>query len=176
MMDGVAPVGQDEVLRLGRDEELDRPGQFGDARHDAVEARGQQYIAGLQARERERTGISSLKVGFNKVFGYYLEITNPHRDRVPADYERRQTLSGAERFVTPELKAYEAKVLGAEEGIAAREAQLVDALRICVAEAIARVSGAPSPTSPTARAMCGPRSMTASPSCSREAAIRSWSA
>src|SRR5207247_1110459 len=100
---------------------------------------GKQYIAGLQARERERTGISSLKVGFNKVFGYYLEITNPHRDRVPADYERRQTLSGAERFVTPELKAYEAKVLGAEEGIAAREAQLVDALHVRVAQAIARV-------------------------------------
>src|SRR5438093_1415976 len=100
---------------------------------------GKQYIAGLQARERERTGIASLKVGFNKVFGYYLEITNPHRDRVPADYERRQTLSGAERFVTPELKEYEAKVLGAEERIAAGEAELVDALRIRVAQAIARV-------------------------------------
>src|SRR5437667_27514 len=100
---------------------------------------GKQYIAGLQARERELTGISSLKVGFNKVFGSYLEITNPHRDRVPADYERRQTLSGAERFVTPELKAYEAKVLGAEERIGAREADLVDALRDRVAQAIARV-------------------------------------
>src|SRR5207248_11376197 len=63
----------------------------------------------------------------------------PHRDRVPPDYERRQTLSGAERYVTPELKEYEAKVLGAEERIAAREAELVDALRGAVAEVIARV-------------------------------------
>ncbi len=126
-----AQASDGDAIRAGYDHELD---ELKDARDG-----GKQYIAGLQARERERTGISSLKVGFNKVFGYYLEITNPHRDRVPADYERRQTLSGAERFVTPELKAYEAKVLGAEEGIAAREAQLVDALRIRVAEAIARV-------------------------------------
>src|SRR5207245_4948082 len=67
------------------------------------------------------------------------QIPDPHRNRVPADYERRQTLSGAERFVTPELKAYEAKVLGAEERIAAREAELVDGLRVRVAQAIARV-------------------------------------
>src|SRR5438132_570649 len=126
-----AQASDGDAIRAGYDHELD---ELKDARDG-----GKQYIAGLQARERERTGISSLKVGFNKVFGYYLEITNPHRDRVPADYERRQTLSGAERFVTPELKAYEAKVLGAEEGIAAREAELVDALRIRVAEAIARV-------------------------------------
>src|SRR2546430_15187984 len=96
-------------------------------------------IAGLQARERERSGIASLKVGFNKVFGYYIEVTNPHKARVPAEYERRQTLSGAERYVTPELKEYEAKVLGAEERIAAREAELVDALRRRVTDAIARV-------------------------------------
>ncbi len=124
-----APDG--DAIRVGYDRELD---ELKDARDG-----GKQYIAGLQARERERTGISSLKVGFNKVFGYYLEITNPHRDRVPADYERRQTLSGAERFVTPELKEYEAKVLGAEERIVTREAQLVDTLRVRVAEAIGRV-------------------------------------
>src|SRR3989454_1026585 len=100
---------------------------------------GKRYIAGLQARERERSGIASLKVGFNKVFGYYIEVTNPHKARVPAEYERRQTLSGAERYVTPELKEYEAKVLGAEERIAAREAELVDALRRRVTDAIARV-------------------------------------
>src|SRR3989440_636106 len=126
-----AQASDGDAIRAGYDHELD---ELKDARDG-----GKQYIAGLQARERERTGISSLKVGFNKVFGYYLEITNPHRDRVPADYERRQTLSGAERFDTPELKAYEAKVLGAEEGIAAREAELVDALRVRVAQAIARV-------------------------------------
>src|SRR2546428_631554 len=126
-----AQASDGDAIRAGYDHELD---ELKDARDG-----GKQYIAGLQARERERTGITSLKVGFNKVFGYYLAITNPHRDRVPPDYERRQTLSGAERFVTPELKAYEAKVLGAEERIATREAELVDALRVRVAQAIARV-------------------------------------
>ena len=119
-----------DAIRGGYDRELD---ELKDARDG-----GKQYIAGLQARERERTGIASLKVGYNRVFGYYLEVTNPHRDRVPADYERRQTLTGAERYVTPELKAYEAKVLGAEERIAVREAELVDALRARVAAAISR--------------------------------------
>jgi len=124
-----APDG--DAIRAGYDRELD---ELKDARDG-----GKQYIAGLQTRERERTGIASLKVGFNRVFGYYLEVTNSHRDRVPADYERRQTLAGAERFVTPELKEYEAKVLGAEERIATREAELVDALRRRVAGAISRV-------------------------------------
>ncbi len=119
-----------DAIRGGYDQALD---DLKDARDG-----GKQYIAGLQARERERTGISSLKVGFNKVFGYYLEVTNAHRDRVPADFERRQTLTSAERFVTSELKAYEAKVLGAEEQITVREAELVDALRARVAAAISR--------------------------------------
>ena len=120
-----------DAIRPGYDRELD---ELRNARDG-----GKQYIASLQARERERTGIPSLKVGFNKVFGYYIEVTNPHKTRVPDDYERRQTLSGAERYVTPELKEYEAKVLGAEERIAAREAELLDALRGAVAEVIARV-------------------------------------
>src|SRR5260370_5302344 len=124
----LAPEG--DAIRAGYDRALD---ELKDARDG-----GKRYIAGLQARERERTGIGSLKVGFNKVFGYYLEVTNPHRDRVPGDYERRQTLSGAERYVTSELKEYEAKVLGAEERIAAREAELVDGLRHRVADAIGR--------------------------------------
>jgi DNA mismatch repair protein MutS len=126
-----AQAADGDAIRAGYDRELD---ELKDARDG-----GKQYIAGLQARERDRTGIASLKVGFNKVFGYYLEVTNPHRDRVPPDYERRQTLTGAERFVTPELKEYEAKVLGAEERIAAREAELVDALRARVREVIAAV-------------------------------------
>jgi DNA mismatch repair protein MutS len=126
-----AQLPDGDAIRSGYDRELD---ELKDARDG-----GKRYIAGLQARERERTGIASLKVGFNKVFGYYIEVTNPHRERVPADYERRQTLSGAERFVTPELKDYEAKVLGAEERVAAREAELVDALRGAVAGAITRV-------------------------------------
>ncbi len=100
---------------------------------------GKQYIATLQQRERERTGIPSLKVGYNKVFGYFLEITNAHAARVPDDYERRQTLSGAERYVTPELKDYEARVLGAEEKIAVREAELFADLRDRVGSAATRV-------------------------------------
>ena len=128
-----AQAADGDAIRAGYDRELD---DLKDARDG-----GKQYIAGLQTRERERTGIASLKVGFNKVFGYYLEVTNPHRDRVPADYERRQTLTGAERFVTPELKAYEAKVLGAEERIAVREAELLDILRGHVAAAITRTQG-----------------------------------
>src|SRR5437899_2798435 len=127
------PVQLDDgdAIKPGYDRDLD----------DLKAARdgGKQYIAGLQSRERERTGISSLKVGFNKVFGYYIEVTHTHRDRIPPDYERRQTLTGAERYVTPDLKEYEAKVLGAEERIAAREAEVLDQLRRCVAGAIARV-------------------------------------
>ena len=126
-----AQLDDGDSFRTGYDAELDR---LKDARDG-----GKQYIASLQARERERTGIGSLKVGFNKVFGYYIEITHTHRDRIPADYERRQTLSGAERYVTPDLKEYEAKVLGAEERIAEREAQLLDELRQRIATAIGRV-------------------------------------
>jgi DNA mismatch repair protein MutS len=100
---------------------------------------GKQALAGIQQRERERTGIQSLKVGYNKVFGYYLEVTHSNVAAVPADYERRQTLSNAERYVTPELKNYEAKVLGAEAQIADREGALFSALRQRVGEAIARV-------------------------------------
>ena len=126
-----AQLDDGDTIRTGFDRELDELKEARDG--------GKQYIATLQARERERTGIGSLKVGFNKVFGYYIEITHAHRERVPTDYERRQTLTGAERYVTPDLKEYEAKVLGAEERIAKREAELLDALRHHVAQAIARV-------------------------------------
>jgi DNA mismatch repair protein MutS len=119
------------VIRAGYDVELDELRALRDG--------GRQYIASLQQRERDRTGISSLKVGFNKVFGYYLEITNAHAARVPADYERRQTLASAERYVTPELKDYEARVLGAEERMAVRESELFGALRAAVGQAIGRV-------------------------------------
>jgi len=126
-----AQLDDGDAIRPGYDAELD----------DVKRARdgGKQYIASLQSRERERTGIGSLKVGFNRVFGYYIEVTHAHKERIPSDYERRQTLTGAERYVTPELKEYEAKVLGAEERIATREAEVVDALRRGVAEAIGRV-------------------------------------
>jgi DNA mismatch repair protein MutS len=124
-------LGDGGVIRAGYDPELDQLRALRDG--------GRQYIASLQQRERERTGIPSLKVGFNKVFGYYLEITNAHAAKVPADYERRQTLASAERYVTPELKEYESRVLGAEERMTAREAELFGALRAAVGQAIARV-------------------------------------
>ena len=76
---------------------------------------GKQWIARYQAQETQRTGIPSLKVGFNKVFGYYIEITNAHREKIPADYIRKQTIKNAERYITPELKEYEEKVLTADE-------------------------------------------------------------
>lgn len=82
------------------------------------------WIAGLEARERERTGIRSLKVGFNKVFGYYIEVSKANLDRVPADYIRKQTLVNGERFITPELKEYESLVLNAEERINELELRL----------------------------------------------------
>jgi DNA mismatch repair protein MutS len=124
-------LGDGGVIRAGYDRELDELRSLRDG--------GRQYIASLQQRERERTGIPSLKVGFNKVFGYYLEITNAHAAKVPPDYERRQTLASAERYVTPELKDYEARVLGAEERMAAREAELFGALRASIGQAIARI-------------------------------------
>ncbi|GIV62660.1 MAG: hypothetical protein KatS3mg044_1526 [Rhodothermaceae bacterium] len=89
----------------------------------------------MQKQEAERTGIPSLKVGFNKVFGYYLEITNAHKDKVPDDYIRKQTLVNAERYITPALKEYEEKILTAEEKIVNLEAELFNALRLAVAEA-----------------------------------------
>jgi DNA mismatch repair protein MutS len=76
---------------------------------------GKQWIAQYQADEAQRTGISTLKVGFNNVFGYYIEVTNPHRDKVPPEYHRRQTVKNAERYVTPQLKEYEEKVLTADD-------------------------------------------------------------
>ncbi|MDP2237635.1 MAG: DNA mismatch repair protein MutS [Bacteroidales bacterium] len=78
---------------------------------------GKDYLMGLQKREMEKTGISSLKVGFNNVFGYYLEVTNVHKNKVPSEWMRKQTLTGSERYITEELKEYEQKILGAEEKI-----------------------------------------------------------
>ncbi len=122
-----------DVIAQGHDAELD------ELRH--LRDHGKQALAGIQQRERERTGIGSLKVGFNKVFGYYLEVTKANQAMVPDDYERRQTLTNAERYVTPELKEYEAKVLGAEDRIGTREAELFGALRDTVGAAITRIQG-----------------------------------
>lgn len=89
---------------------------------------GKDYLMNLQQRETEATGISSLKVGFNNIFGYYLEVTNTHKDKVPENWVRKQTLTNAERYITPELKEYEEKILGAEERIQAIEAQMYEQL------------------------------------------------
>lgn len=89
---------------------------------------GKEYLATLQQQEAERTGIASLKIGFNNVFGYYLEVTNSQKTKVPPEWMRKQTLANAERYITPELKEYEEKITGAEEKILQLELELYDAL------------------------------------------------
>ena len=98
-----------------------------------------QYLAQIEQRERQRTAISSLKVKFNSVFGYYLEVSKPNLHLVPADYERKQTLVNAERFTTPELKEYEAKILDAQEKIVAIERRLFAELRTAIAGEARRI-------------------------------------
>ncbi|MGZ8494004.1 MAG: DNA mismatch repair protein MutS, partial [Gemmatirosa sp.] len=124
-------LGDESTIAPGADAELDELRALRDGGKDA--------IADIQAAERARTGIQSLKVGFNKVFGYYLEISNAHRERVPDDYQRRQTLTNGERYVTPALKEYEEKVLNAAERIEARERALFEALRARAGAEIARL-------------------------------------
>jgi DNA mismatch repair protein MutS len=111
---------QGDLIRAGYSSEID---ELRALRHD-----GKSWISELEARERSRTGIGSLKVRYNKVFGYYIEVTNPNLKLVPTDYLRRQTIAGGERFVTPELKDHEAKVLGAEERLRALEGALFEEL------------------------------------------------
>ncbi len=103
---------------------------------------GKTFIAELQVRERERTGIGSLKVEFNSVFGYYIEVTRANSKLVPDDYQRKQTLVNAERYITPELKEYELKVLGAEEKLMALELELFLKLRSQVAEQLSEILNA----------------------------------
>ncbi len=93
-----------------------------------ISSSGKEYLAQLQQQEADITGIPSLKIGFNNVFGYYLEVTNAHKDKVPANWMRKQTLTNAERYITPELKEYEEKIMGAEEKILRIELELYDAL------------------------------------------------
>ncbi|MCX6232283.1 MAG: DNA mismatch repair protein MutS [Bacteroidetes bacterium] len=97
---------------------------------------GKDYLAKVQQREAENTGISSLKIGYNNVFGYYLEVTNTHKDKVPVEWNRKQTLVNCERYITEELKEYEQKILGAEEKIAALEADLFNDLLLDLSEYI----------------------------------------
>ncbi|MHB1192646.1 MAG: DNA mismatch repair protein MutS [Longimicrobiales bacterium] len=131
--DAPATLQEGGAIRSGWSAELD---ELRAVRDGAVD-----FIARLQAQERERTGISSLKVGFNKVFGYYLEVTRANLDRVPADYVRKQTLANGERYFTPELKEWEEKVFGAEDRIAQLEAELFTQVRARVAEQVPRLQG-----------------------------------
>ena len=105
----------------------------------AISRSGRQVIAEMEDRERSRTGISSLKVRFNRVFGYYIEISKSNLHLAPSDYLRKQTIAGGERFTTPALKEYEEKVLGADERILARELEIFEALRSSVAAEAGRI-------------------------------------
>ncbi|MCZ6776335.1 MAG: DNA mismatch repair protein MutS, partial [Ignavibacteria bacterium] len=119
-------LGDGGVIRKGFSRELDEL--------RSLAFSGKTWIADLQKKERDRTGIPSLKVGFNNVFGYYIEITYKHKNKIPADYIRKQTLTNAERYVTPELKEQEEKILHAEEKMLELETQLFNELRMNVAE------------------------------------------
>jgi len=117
--------------RDGRDPEIDELRR--------ISRSGKQVIAEMEERERARTGISSLKVRFNRVFGYYIEISKSNLHAVPPDYHRKQTIAGGERFITPALKEYEEKVLGADERIVERELEVLEGLRRSIAGEAARI-------------------------------------
>lgn len=116
------------VIASGVNEELDEL--------RSVAYSGKDYLAKVQQREIEQTGIASLKIGFNNVFGYYIEVRNTYKDKVPAEWIRKQTLVNAERYITEELKEYEEKILGAEEKILSLEAKLFNELVLCLTEYI----------------------------------------
>jgi DNA mismatch repair protein MutS len=124
-----AVAAKGDCIRNGVNEELDRLRK--------IASGGKEYLVELQQKEAGRSGISSLKIGFNNVFGYYLEVTNAHKNKVPADWTRKQTLAGAERYITPELKEYEEQITGAEEKILALELELYEQLMVFLQEAIA---------------------------------------
>ena len=119
------------VFQMGVDEELDE--------YINISTNSKEYLLGLKNREAERTGISSLKLAFNSVFGYYLEVTHTHKDKVPEEWIRKQTLVNAERYITPELKEFEEKILAAEDKISTLEtglyAKLIDRLSVYITHA-----------------------------------------
>ena len=124
-------VNKGDVIADGFNAELD------DLR--AISRNSKDYLLKLQAKEAEQTGINSLKIGFNNVFGYYLEVRNTFKENVPESWIRKQTLAQAERYITPELKEYEEKILGAEEKILALEANLFNELILAVQDDIPRI-------------------------------------
>lgn len=121
-------VNRGNVIRSGVSAELDEL--------RTLAYSGKDFLAQMQERESARTGISSLKISYNNVFGYYIEVRNTHKDKVPPDWIRKQTLVSAERYITEELKDYETKILGAEEKILALEARLFDDLVIALTDYI----------------------------------------
>ncbi|MBN1118724.1 MAG: DNA mismatch repair protein MutS [Bacteroidales bacterium] len=126
--DPPAMVNRGNVIAKGVSDELD------ELRN--LQSKGKDFIVQLQHNESEKTGIPSLKVGFNNVFGYYIEVRNTHKDKVPPEWIRKQTLVSAERYITEELKEYESKILGAEEKILSLEARLFNDLVISLADYI----------------------------------------
>lgn len=124
-------VSNGGVIRSGVNDELD------ELRRIAYS--GKDYLMRIQERETQQTGIASLKIGYNNVFGYYLEVRNTYKDRVPADWIRKQTLAQAERYITQELKEYEEKILGAEDKILALEARLFSDLVVSMQEFIPQI-------------------------------------
>ncbi|MDP4198049.1 MAG: DNA mismatch repair protein MutS [Bacteroidota bacterium] len=116
-----ATVAHLGVIRDGANPDLDEL--------RALTRNSRERLLAIQARERERTGIATLKVDYNNVFGYYIEVSKANQAKVPADYERRQTMTNAERYITPELKEYEAKILGAEERMMVIEREMIEVLR-----------------------------------------------
>jgi DNA mismatch repair protein MutS len=126
-----AAVGDEPTIATGVDPVLEELRALRDG--------GKDGIAEIQAAERARTGIASLKVGYNRVFGYYIEVTNTHREAIPSDYQRRQTLTGAERYVTPALKEFEERVLSAAERIEVRERELFEAARAAAGQEASRL-------------------------------------
>ena len=120
-----AAINEGGIIRNGFSAELD---ELRD-----ISLHGKEWIATLQQNERERTGISSLKVNFNNVFGYYIDVSHTHKNKIPENYIRKQTLVNSERFITPELKEYEDKILNAQEKINELESQLFNEIRAIVA-------------------------------------------
>ena len=121
-------INKGNVIAPGVSEELDELRK--------IAYSGKDYLIQIQQREITNTGISSLKIGYNNVFGYYLEVTNTHKDKVPAEWHRKQTLTGSERYITEELKDYEQKILGAEEKILSLENKLYNELILSLTEYI----------------------------------------
>ncbi|XOV69371.1 MAG: DNA mismatch repair protein MutS [Fluviicola sp.] len=118
--DPAGQIGKGKIIADGYHDELDEL--------RSIAFSGKDYLEKLQQRESEKTGITSLKIGFNNVFGYYIEVRNTHKDKVPEEWIRKQTLVNAERYITEELKEYESKILGAEEKIHVLEGQLYQSL------------------------------------------------